>query len=243
MPRIASWLARTVGVRRSSGPGAWRMVGEPARDPRLHRRRPDRAGGRRHACDGTPGTERAVLYCMARLIVLGGGSRLQSRRSHPSPSSGVSCRGARSLAGRPASPLRCPRAPIAARRPPASMKRQTASTFGPIEPAGASSARSSATDVERIALASGVPHPSYTPSTSVRSRSASAPSCVASSAAERSLSITASTPRVPMWGSSTTGTPPPPAQITTSPASTSSWMARSSTMRLGSGDGTTRRQR
>ena len=37
------------------------------------------------------------------------------------------------------------------------MKRQTASTLGPIEPAGGSSARSSATDVKRIALRRGAP--------------------------------------------------------------------------------------
>ena len=46
-----------------------------------------------------------------------------------------------------------------ARRPVASTKRQAASTFGPMEPAGNDPARSSATVVCRIGVASGVPKP------------------------------------------------------------------------------------
>ena len=73
----------------------------------------------------------------------------------------------------------------------------------------------------------------------------SAPTSRASSWLARSLSITASTPtrvRSPS-GRYMVGTPPPPAQITTTSLSSSQRMGRISKIRLGSGEGTTRRQR
>ena len=60
-------------------------------------------------------------------------------------------------------------------------------------------------------------------------------------AAERSLSITASTPRNPPSGVRATGMPPPPAQITITPAATSRRIVWSSRMRRGAGDATVRR--
>ena len=73
----------------------------------------------------------------------------------------------------------------------------------------------------------------------------SASSSRASSSLARSLSITASTPtrqRRPSTSSYLVGTPPPPAQITTVPCSSSHRIGRISKIRFGSGDGTTRRQ-
>ena len=69
------------------------------------------------------------------------------------------------------------------------------STLGPIEPAARSSGRRRPGRVSRMRRWCGVPQSSYTASTSVRRRSASARSSLARSAAERSLSMTASTPR------------------------------------------------
>src|ERR671912_445180 len=73
----------------------------------------------------------------------------------------------------------------------------------------------------------------------------SAPTSRASSWLAKSLSITASTPtrvRAPS-GRNIVGTPPPPAQMTTTSLSSSQRMGRISKIRLGSGEGTTRRQR
>jgi hypothetical protein len=60
-----------------------------------------------------------------------------------------------------------------ARPPVRSTNQAAASTFGPIEPAGRSSARSSSGAAEAIGVASGVPSPRETASTSVSSSSAS----------------------------------------------------------------------
>ena len=83
---------------------------------------------------------------------------------------------------------------MAAGLPVASTKRHTASTFGPIDPAGKERARSPAGVARRTGRACGVPYPSMTAATSVSSSSASACSSRASSEAVRSLSTTASTP-------------------------------------------------
>ena len=55
------------------------------------------------------------------------------------------------------------------------------------------------------------------------------------------MSITAATPWRSPWASRTTGMPPPPTATTTNPASRRTRIASISTIRFGSGDGTTRR--
>src|SRR5712691_733728 len=134
-----------------------------------------------------------------------------------------------------------PRRPMAAMPPVASTKRQTASTFGPIDPAGKVRARSSLLVTARSGRACGVPYPSWTASTSVSSSRASASTACASRAAVRSLSTTHSTPRSRPEPSSVTGMPPPPAQTTIAPRPASSRISGSSISSRGSGDGTTRR--
>lgn len=131
--------------------------------------------------------------------------------------------------------------PIAAGRPVASANRQAASTFGPIEPAGSRMPRSCAAVARLIGRARAVPYPSMTAGTSVSSNSASAAVACANSAAVRSLSSTASTPCRPPSLPRVTGTPPPPVQMTTAPLAASSLIMSSSTIRTGSGEGTTRR--
>src|SRR5581483_3617331 len=106
-----------------------------------------------------------------------------------------------------------PSAPITASRPLRSTNLHAASTFGPIEPAANVWARSSAGVAQLITVAPAVPKPCSTYGTSVASTSRSAWSCSARSAALRSLSMTASTPLRPV-SVSTTGIPPPPAQMT-----------------------------
>src|SRR5207248_721062 len=79
-------------------------------------------------------------------------------------------------------------------------------------------------------------------STSVASTSVCALVVPASSAAARSLSMTASTPRRVPSGSRTTGIPPPPAATTRYPAASSAPTAGASSTSNGSGEATTRRQ-
>ncbi len=69
-------------------------------------------------------------------------------------------------------------------------------------------------------------------------RRTSAPRSRAKSAAVKSLSTTASTPRRLPSASRTSGMPPPPAATTQNPLSTKAWMASSPRMRLGAGEGT-----
>ena len=141
---------------------------------------------------------------------------------------------------------RCP--PVRRSRralPVASTKRAAASTFGPIDPAAKSSSRSSSGVTRSSRRCSGVPHCSYTLSTSVAITNRSASTSRASSSLAKSLSMTASMPpRVRSWsGTHVVGIPPPPAQITTTPCSRSHRMGRISKIRFGAGDGTTRRSR
>ena len=105
--------------------------------------------------------------------------------------------------------------------------------------------RSSAGVTRSRRRCSGVPQPSYTPSTSVAMTNRSASTSRASSSLARSLSITASTPpSVRSWpGTHVVGIPPPPAQMTTVPCSSSQRIGRISKIRFGAGDGTTRRSR
>jgi len=84
--------------------------------------------------------------------------------------------------------------PIIAGLPVPSTKRQAASTFGPIDPAGNFKARRAAGVVRPMGRAASVPKPVSTLATSVRITRASAPRSRASSAVLRSLSMTASAP-------------------------------------------------
>ena len=135
---------------------------------------------------------------------------------------------------------------MTARVPPCSTNRQAASTFGPIEPLAkwpsAASARIRRTSTRPSGSASGVPKRSTACGTSVAITSTSASTVRASSAAPRSLSMTASTPRSRRRASRTTGMPPPPLATTTKPASTRACTAAASMISRGSGDATTRRQ-
>ena len=65
---------------------------------------------------------------------------------------------------------------------------------------------------------------------------------VASSEQAWSLSITAAMPDRSPFASATTGMPPPPTEITTKRFSIRERIASTSTMRIGSGEGTTLRQ-
>src|SRR6266508_1984075 len=135
---------------------------------------------------------------------------------------------------------------MTAHSPPASTNRQAASTFGPMSPLANSPAaacrRSSSTRTTPSGRACAVPQPSCAASTSVARTRRRAPTVRASSAAARSLSMTASTPRKVPSGSRTTGIPPPPAAITRYPAASSVPTAGASSTSTGSGDATTRRQ-
>src|ERR1039457_3210861 len=123
----------------------------------------------------------------------------------------------------------------------------TAWIFGPMLPAAKClpSARyclASASVRWSIQRCCGVPKSSATFSTAVEMMNRPAPSSTASRADARSLSMTAATPcRLPA-SSAATGIPPPPTAMITVPASSSRLMARSSTMRSGWGEATTRRQ-
>ena len=135
------------------------------------------------------------------------------------------------------------------RRPPVcSTNEQAARTFGPIEPA-ANSRRGQRLRRRRGGSRAAPACPSRSRRRRRRSRSASASACRswASSALARSLSITASTPtsRRPAGAGSSvymTGIPPPPAQITTQPCSSSHSTGSTPKIRCGSGEGTTRRK-
>ena len=134
-------------------------------------------------------------------------------------------------------------APITTGRPVAVTNRRQASTFGPIDPAARPMASTSFARSTGRSDTPGVPNPSSTPATSVSSTSRSAPRPIASRAAVRSLSTTASAPRGSPFAPSSTGTPPPPPQTTTVPASTSPAMLACSSTLSGSGEATTRRHR
>ena len=156
----------------------------------------------------------------------------------------MSCRRRSCRPGLPRSGRCRPSEPIAARLPVASTKRIAASTFGPIEPAAKSSRRSSSGETRSRRRCSGVPQLSYTPSTSVAMTNRSASTSRASSSLAKSLSITASTPASvrSLPAAHVVGIPPPPAQITTVPCSSSQRIGRISKIRFGAGDGTTRRR-
>src|SRR3954451_528780 len=142
----------------------------------------------------------------------------------------------------------CSRDVMTARFPPASTKRRTASTLGPMLPRAncpaTACSRSSATVTRPSGRADGVPKSTITWATSVAMTRVSASTSRARIAAVRSLSMTPSPPRraAPSVPSSLTGIPPPPAQTTTKPAAASAWIAGESTTDLGSGEATTRRQ-
>ena len=89
-----------------------------------------------------------------------------------------------------------------------------------------------------------MPQSAYTASTSVAITKTSASTSRASSSLDRSLSTTASTPTsvVSADGRNIVGTPPPPAQMSTTPWSSSQRIGRISKMCCGWGEGTTRRQ-
>ena len=89
---------------------------------------------------------------------------------------------------------------------------------------------------------SGVPKLTATPSTPVGMISRSAPSSAASRADARSLSTTASTPTSAPASSRATGTPPPPAVTTTAPWAHNARTTGSSTISIGIGEATVRRQ-
>jgi hypothetical protein len=131
---------------------------------------------------------------------------------------------------------------LAAARPLSRAKRQAALTLGCIEPAAKRARSSSAALTSCQRRCCGVPQCSYTPSTSVAMTKASASRRCAISAAQSSLSITASTPCQCPCAPRTTGMPPPPPQTTTAPRSSSQPIGRASAIARAAGDGTTRRQ-
>ena len=138
-----------------------------------------------------------------------------------------------------------PAAVITARLPPASTKRSADSIFGPMLPAGNSPPARPRTASDTVILDSSrsqrVPKSIATRGTPVSSTNRSAPTASASSAVQRSLSITPGTPSTPVPAGAT-GIPPPPPAITTVPASSSvrTWSVPSTSR--GRGLATTRRQ-
>ena len=120
-------------------------------------------------------------------------------------------------------------------RPVAFTNSTAASTLGPIEPAGKLPASSSVVVARSSLRWFGVPQSVYTPSTSVAITYRSASRSRASRLPARSLSTTASTPT--SWRFSPraymVGMPPPPAQMISTPCSSSHFRGRSSKMRSG----------